>query len=56
MWAMIGTSIALSIWTTGLMWMSAREEKRRLIIVEERATAKEETLSPPVKRPLDEKV
>ena len=30
MWAMIGTSIALGFWTTGLLWFTSREEKRRL--------------------------
>ncbi|KAL1956421.1 hypothetical protein VTO42DRAFT_7307 [Malbranchea cinnamomea] len=28
MWAMIGCSIAMAIWTAGIVWMSVREEKR----------------------------
>ncbi|KAL5318829.1 hypothetical protein ACEPPN_013896 [Leptodophora sp. 'Broadleaf-Isolate-01'] len=34
MWAMIGTSIALAIWTTGLLYMTARTEKKRLLEAE----------------------
>ncbi|TAQ88360.1 hypothetical protein B7494_g3303 [Chlorociboria aeruginascens] len=30
MWAMIGTCIALGIWTTGLLWITSREEKKRV--------------------------
>ncbi|EON62435.1 hypothetical protein W97_01657 [Coniosporium apollinis CBS 100218] len=29
MWAMIGCSIALALWTTGLLYMTARSERRR---------------------------
>jgi hypothetical protein len=29
MWAMIGTCIALGIWTSGLLWVSVRAEKNR---------------------------
>lgn len=31
MWAMIATSIALAIWTAGLLWFCVREEKTRLL-------------------------
>lgn len=31
MWAMIGTCIALVIWTTGLLWMTVRAEKERIL-------------------------
>ncbi len=31
---MIGTSIALAIWTTGLLYMTARTEKKRLLEAE----------------------
>lgn len=30
MWAMIGCSIALVIWSTGLLYMTAREDKKRV--------------------------
>jgi ACS family pantothenate transporter-like MFS transporter len=30
MWAMIGCSIALAIWTAGVSWMCARTEKKRV--------------------------
>jgi ACS family pantothenate transporter-like MFS transporter len=30
MWAMIGCSIALAIWTAGVSWMCARTEKKRI--------------------------
>jgi ACS family pantothenate transporter-like MFS transporter len=30
MWAMIGCSIALAIWTAGVTWMCARTEKKRI--------------------------
>jgi MFS transporter, ACS family, pantothenate transporter len=29
MWAMIGTSIALVIWTSGLIYMAMKAEKKR---------------------------
>lgn len=32
---MIGTSIALGIWTTGLLWVSVRAEQRRAVVVSE---------------------
>jgi len=35
MWAMVGTSVALGIWTSGLLWVSLRAEKRRLLVSEE---------------------
>ena len=31
MWAMIGTSLALAIWTTGLLYLTSRAEKRRTV-------------------------
>ncbi|CAL3969475.1 unnamed protein product [Diplocarpon coronariae] len=34
MWAMIATSIALAIWTTGLLYMTVRADKRRAVKVE----------------------
>ena len=41
MWAMIGTSIALAIWTSGLLYLTMRSEKKRVLeaqsqIVEEK--------------------
>jgi ACS family pantothenate transporter-like MFS transporter len=30
MWAMIGTSIALVIWTSGLIYMAMKTEKKRI--------------------------
>lgn len=30
MWAMIAVSIAMAIWTAGVLYMSVREEKRTL--------------------------
>jgi hypothetical protein len=30
MWAMIGTSIALVIWTSGLLYMTTKAEKKRV--------------------------
>jgi ACS family pantothenate transporter-like MFS transporter len=44
MWAMIGTCIALGIWTTGLLWVSVRAEKRRLIMSGEPTDVKESGL------------
>lgn len=42
---MIGTSISLGIWTSGLMWMTTREEKKRLLMIsEDTANAKEENI------------
>ncbi|TVY85406.1 Pantothenate transporter liz1 [Lachnellula suecica] len=35
MWAMIGTCIAMVIWTSGLLYMTSRAEKRRVIEVRE---------------------
>jgi len=46
MWAMIGTSIALGIWTSGLMWVSAKEEKKRLLMNEEMVDSKEAQAHP----------
>ena len=40
MWAMIGTCIALVIWTTGLLYMTVRTEKKR--VLEERREVGEE--------------
>ncbi|KAK6581295.1 hypothetical protein PZA11_005986 [Diplocarpon coronariae] len=34
MWAMIATSIALAIWTTGFLYMTVRADKRRAVKVE----------------------
>jgi ACS family pantothenate transporter-like MFS transporter len=31
MWAMIGTSIALAIWTSGLLYLTSKSEKKRLV-------------------------
>jgi hypothetical protein len=31
MWAMIGTCIAMAIWTSGLLWFTKREEDRRVL-------------------------
>jgi MFS transporter, ACS family, pantothenate transporter len=30
MWAMIGTSITLMIWTSGLLYMTTKAEKQRI--------------------------
>lgn len=30
MWAMIGTCIAMAIWTSGLLYMTSKSEKKRL--------------------------
>ena len=38
---MIATSIGLGIWTSGLLWMSMRAEKRRVMISEDGIQAKE---------------
>jgi hypothetical protein len=56
MWAMIGTAIALGIWTAGLMWMSSREEKNRLLLVEQNAAAKLDDAMPVENQPFEEKV
>lgn len=40
---MIGTSIALGIWTSGLLWMTTREEKKRLLLNTETIRAEEKT-------------
>jgi hypothetical protein len=45
MWAMIGTCIALGIWTTGLLLVSTRAEKRRLSLSEEPSDTKEDTIN-----------
>jgi ACS family pantothenate transporter-like MFS transporter len=37
MWAMIATSVALGVWTTGLLWIATRTEKRQLVTGEENA-------------------
>lgn len=29
MWAMIGCSIAMALWTTGLLYMTARAERKK---------------------------
>ena len=34
MWAMIGCSIAMAIWTAGIVWMSAREQRLATAIPE----------------------
>lgn len=44
MWAMIGTCIALGVWTTGLLWMTVRVEKRRLAISRDASIKKEVAL------------
>lgn len=31
MWAMIGTCIAMVVWTSGLLYMTNRAEKRRVV-------------------------
>jgi hypothetical protein len=33
MWAMIGCCIALAVWASGLLYFTAREEKRRVLQV-----------------------
>lgn len=55
-WAMIGTCVALGIWTTGLLWMTVRSEKRRLIMSGERSEVKEAGLEPSKTETLSEKV
>jgi ACS family pantothenate transporter-like MFS transporter len=41
MYAMIGTSIALVVWTTGMLFMTNREEKKRVVRSEEDVAAPE---------------
>ncbi|KAF4635795.1 hypothetical protein G7Y89_g2299 [Cudoniella acicularis] len=31
MWAMVGTCVALAVWTTGLLYLTSRAEKKRLV-------------------------
>lgn len=41
MWAMIATSIALAVWTVGLLWFCNRDERERgKVLAEEREVAK----------------
>jgi ACS family pantothenate transporter-like MFS transporter len=56
MWAMIGTCIALGLWTTGLLWMTVRSEKRRLVMSGESSEVKGAVLEPTNTERLDEKV
>lgn len=56
MWAMIGTCIALGLWTTGLLWMTVRFEKRRLIMSGESSEVKGAGLEATNTERLDEKV
>jgi MFS transporter, ACS family, pantothenate transporter len=35
MYAMIGTCIAMAIWTSGLLYMTLKTEKNRLAVIEE---------------------
>ncbi|TPX12754.1 uncharacterized protein E0L32_000931 [Thyridium curvatum] len=39
MWAMIACSIALAVWTAGLMWKGRREDQRRVALEAERFAA-----------------
>lgn len=43
---MIGTCIALGLWTTGLLWMTVRAEKRRVTLSRDNAGVKEAGLEP----------
>jgi hypothetical protein len=53
---MIGTCIALGLWTTVLLWMSVRSDKRRLIMSGETSEVKEVGLGQTNTERLDEKV
>ena len=53
---MIGTCIALGLWTTGLLWITVRAEKRRLILSGESFEVKEAGHEPTNTLTLDEKV
>ena len=56
MWAMIGTCSALGLWTTGLLWMTVRAEKRKSIESGENSEVKNTVLEPANRETLDEKV
>ena len=56
MWAMIATCIALGLWTTVVLWLTVRAEKRRLIMSGENSDAKEMGLGQQNTEKLDEKV
>jgi len=44
MWAMIACSIALAIWTTGVTYMTHRDEKKRVAENEETLDEKSQVL------------
>ncbi|KAF2494001.1 pantothenate transporter [Lophium mytilinum] len=44
MWAMIATSIALAVWTTGMLYMTVREEKKRVLTRAESIPGKSEVV------------
>ncbi|KAG0647463.1 Pantothenate transporter liz1 [Hyphodiscus hymeniophilus] len=56
MWAMIATCIALGLWTTGLLWMTVKAEKKRLAVSGEAIEAKEANLEGRNTETLSEKV
>ena len=56
MWAMIATCIALGLWTTIVLWLTVRAEKRRLIMIGENSDVKEADLGQQNTERLDEKV
>lgn len=43
---MIATCIALGLWTTGLLWMTVKAEKRRMIMSGEISEVKEAGFEP----------
>jgi MFS transporter, ACS family, pantothenate transporter len=43
MWAMIGTCIAMAIWTSGLLYMTSKTEKRRLAEIASQEAAYEKS-------------
>jgi len=45
MWAMIGTCIAMAIWTSGLLYMTTRSEERRVAHLLSRESVDEGTSS-----------
>ena len=53
---MIGTCIALGLWTSGLLYMTVRAEKRRLILSGETPDAKKAGLQATNTERMDEKV
>lgn len=53
---MIGMSIALGIWTSGLIWIGARAEKKRLMLSQETADTKEENVDPGETHGIEDKV